>query len=154
MDGVPEKLRGGNMQTWSIRNPELTIGLELPARNESEDATNSTHAMLWNERIDELLAIRQLEDDWDGQGAPAPTIEVVDSALVFALLMRRDGVVPPTGVVQGLNGEVLFDWQSEDGKYIEVEVTAPYTASGWLHVPGEPIKRVQFETSNRGEIAP
>lgn len=127
------------MQTWATRHPELTADLDLPAHRTGETFPDAVR--VWDERIDQLLAIRLLDDDWDGQGSPAPAVEVVDSALVLALLLRRDGVDPPTGVVQGVGGEVVFDWQSAD-KYVEVEVTGPYTADAFIHVPGRPLKHV------------
>ncbi len=134
------------MQTWATRHPALASELELPqqslvtaTRNDKPDEKT------WSQQIDKLLAIRQLEDDWDGQGSPAPTVEVVDSALVLAILLRQDGVIPPTGIVQGVVGEVLFDWQSADGKYVEVEVTGPYEADVFIHQPGRPLKHLQWE---------
>src|SRR5437588_11009825 len=116
------------MQTWAIRHPELTAALELPRHHQNGAARPDPAATGWDECIDGRLAIRQLEDDWDGQGSPGPAVGVVDSALVLALLLRRDGAEPPTGVVQGVGGEVVFDWQTPGGKYIEVEVTGPYAA--------------------------
>jgi hypothetical protein len=108
---------------------------------------------VWNRRIDQLLAIRRLEDNWDGQGTPAPGVEVVDSALVLALLLRTEGVEAPTGVVQGVTGEVLFDWQWPDGKYLELEVTGAYTADLWVHEPGLPLKHVELQAGGDGEAA-
>lgn len=140
------------MQTWAIKHPELTVGLELPV-HEATDGGRFDQARHWDERIDQLLAIRQLEDDWDGQGTPAPRVEVVDSALVLALLLRREGVEVPTGVVQGVNGDVLFDWQSPDGKYVEVEVNGPYSADVFIRPPGQPMRHVRLEAQGSGEAA-
>lgn len=134
------------MQTWATRHPALASELELPQQSWAVAApTDKPDGKTWSQQIDKLLAIRQLEDDWDGQGTPAPTVEVVDSALVLAILLRQDGVIPPTGIVQGVVGEVLFDWQSADGKYVEVEVTGPYRAEVFIHQPGQPIKHLRWE---------
>ena len=140
------------MQTWAIRHPELATGLGLPLHRRNGTAQLEHVARTWDERIDRLLAIRQLEDDWDGQGAPAPAVDVVDSALVLALLLRHDGVVPPTGVVQGVGGEVLFDWQSPD-TYVEVEVTGPYAADAFIHVPGQPLRHIALRATGADEAA-
>lgn len=137
------------MTTWATRHPEFTAGLELPA----SPTADVEHARRWDERIDQLLAVRRLEDDWDGQGTPAPPVGVVDSALVLALLLRREGVEPPTGVVQGVNGDVLFDWQSADGKYVEIEVTGPYTADVFIQLPGRPLKHVRLDVSGSDGVA-
>ena len=140
------------MQTWATRHPELSAGLELPVHSASDAHDPSAAAAAWNQRIDQLLAVRQLEDDWDGQGSPAPAVEVVDSALVLALLLRQAGVEPPTGVVQSVGGEVLFDWQSPD-KYVELEVTGPYTADVFIHVPGQPLRHIPLHASDAGGAA-
>lgn len=138
------------MQTWATRHPAFASELELPQQSEvAVDAlpNDKPSVKTWSQQIDKLLIIRQLEDDWDGQGTPAPTVEVVDSALVLAILLRQDGVIPPTGIVQGVVGEVVFDWQSPDGKYVEVEVTGPYKADVFIHQPGQPIKHLQWEVT-------
>lgn len=116
------------MPTWATRHLKITPNLELPRAQRNGQATDARRAAEWDQRIDDLLAIRQLEDDWDGQGAPAPTIDVVDSALVLALLLRQEGIVPPANIVQGVAGDVHFDWQPGDGRYIELVVTGAYTA--------------------------
>jgi hypothetical protein len=38
----------------------------------------------WHELIDDLLGLRHLEDDWDGQGAVAPQPALVDGAITLA----------------------------------------------------------------------
>lgn len=83
----------------------------------------------WKRCIDSLLAIRDLEDDWDGQGTPAPPPEVVDSATILAVLLRRHGIRPPTVTVQGLYGDVAFEWQWPDQTSLTLEVTEPASAT-------------------------
>lgn len=141
------------MQTWATRHPELTAALELPRHHRNGPTQPDPTGAVWDDRINSLFAIRQLEDNWDGQGSPAPAVGVVDGALVFALLLRRDGAEPPTGVVQGIDGEVVFDWQTPDGKYVEVEVTGPYAADVYIHVPGQPVRHVRLSESGAGEAA-
>ncbi len=141
------------MQTWAIRHPEFMNGLELPVHVPVNATPDAEQARRWEMSIDRLLAIRQLEDDWDGQGTPAPPVEVVDSALVLALLLRQEGIEAPTGVVQGVNSDVAFDWQSPDGKYVEVEVTGPYTADVFIGLPGQPLKHVRIEAASTSGAA-
>jgi hypothetical protein len=119
------------MPTWATKHLEFAPALELPVHGSNGSGATGVggpDTAKWNERIDDLLAIRQLEDGWDGQGSPAPSVEVVDSALVLALLLRKEGIAPPDGVVQGPRGAVHFDWQPPDGKYVELEVVKPYLA--------------------------
>ena len=91
----------------------------------------------WSCRIDELLAIRSLADDWDGQAAKAPSTELVDSALVLAVAFRRGGAEAPSRIVPGVNGTLVFEWQAGE-EYCEIEVTRPYHAEGLRVVPGQP----------------
>jgi hypothetical protein len=81
--------------------------------------------------IDELLALRGLEDDWDGQGAASPDAAIVDTALVVALDFRSTAMPPAHRVVAGVNGTVFFEWYSPT-KYLEIEVTAPGQGEGRL----------------------
>ena len=53
------------MTTWAIRQPELSSRLELPVYDNIGEAAFPHREAVWNQRIDELLTIRQLEDDWD-----------------------------------------------------------------------------------------
>ncbi len=92
----------------------------------------------WNDRIDDLLDIRRLTDDWDGLGAPAPKPRLVDSAIMLAGWMRGRGVLPPARIVPGLTGTVLFEWQPGPGDYVEVEVTEPFTAELTVLRDGRP----------------
>ncbi len=122
---------------WATRTPVASGAADLPRATETGRMTADD----WPERIDELLAIRQLEDDWDGQGTPAPMTDVVDSALILALLLRREGIAAPDAVTQGLSGGVHFDWQPPDGRYIELQVMAPNTAAVYVHTPAAPTRR-------------
>ena len=98
----------------------------------------------WSRCMDALLEIRQLEDDWDGLGAPAPEVALVDSARSLAQIWRQDRVTPPCRVVAGLTGTVLFEWQGAGGEYLEVEVTCPHHAEWVKMIPGVPTASGQI----------
>jgi hypothetical protein len=83
----------------------------------------------WSQVIDDLLALRGLEDNWDGQGAEAPHPALVDGAITLAQSLRRGGPRPADFAVAGVNGTVLFEWH-DPTEYLEVEVTAPDRAEG------------------------
>ncbi|GEM_PF-3276861 len=78
----------------------------------------------WADLIDELLAVRNLDDDWDGQGAQRPSPALVDGAIRFAQDFRTQGIDPADRVVASVNGTVYFEWHRPGG-YVEIEVTAP-----------------------------
>lgn len=91
----------------------------------------------WNAIIEKVLDLRNLEDDWDGLGAKAPSAALLDSALQLAELFRQGGMKSPSGVVPGLDGEVIFDWQSKE-VYQEVEVCKPSYAEYMKIASGQP----------------
>lgn len=91
----------------------------------------------WDAIVDELRRFCSLGDDWDGQGAEAPSPQLVDSTLVFAQTLRRAGFPCPSRVGAGPNGTVLFEWQDEN-LYLEAEITQPGRAEWMWIVPGQP----------------
>ena len=99
---------------------------------------SETEADAWAKSLESLLAIRSLEDDWDGQGTEAPSPEVVDSAMILAVMLRERDVRPPTVTVQGVNGDVGFEWQWEDRSTLSLDVTEPYEADLFSLPTGRP----------------
>ncbi len=105
----------------------LPVRAERPSYSDPADGPPRT----WAGVIDDLLALRGLEDDWDGQGAPAPEPAVVDTALAVATDFRSAGLEPAHRAVAGVNGTVVMEWFSAS-MYCEVEVIAPDRVEGRL----------------------
>ena len=108
-----------NETTWShfpnyVSGSHKTTTLTL-----FPDAETSSN---WSSIERELLALRRLENDWDGLGALAPAPEIVDSALTFVNSIRMQGpFLPPNRVLAGPLGEIVFEWQSS-GSIFEAEI--------------------------------
>jgi len=102
----------------------------------------------WKRCIDNLLEIRLLEDDWDGQGTEAPTPELVDSAIILAVLLRQAYLAPPCRTVQSLNGGVILEWQWHDQTTFEIEVVEPFVADVYQLVCGQPPQHWQVGNSS------
>lgn len=81
----------------------------------------------WSPVIDELLRIRTLEDDWDGEGTEAPHPALVDGAITLAQTLRDKGGTPPDRVHVSVNATVYFEWHTSLG-YTEIEVVSPVEA--------------------------
>ncbi len=96
--------------------PPISISTDQPTR-------------AWTALIDCLLALRDLKDDWDGQGASAPDPAVVDSALRLASRFRSGGERPADRVLADVNGTVFFEWYTP-AHYTEIEVVAPGVVEG------------------------
>ena len=97
----------------------------------------NSHPQEWDKRIEELEAFRTYKHDWDGQGAEAPSSELMDSAVNLAHQLIQTGIDAPSCVVPGVNGTVVFEWQGENGSYLEIEITAPDRADGCMIVQGK-----------------
>ncbi|MCX7701186.1 MAG: hypothetical protein N2039_09935 [Gemmataceae bacterium] len=91
------------------------------------------YAHTWPQLIDELHRIRQLEDNWDGEGTEAPPPGLVDGAIRLAQYLKTRGYPPADRVLASVNGTVYFEWHNPLG-YGELEVMSPLEAE-WRWVP-------------------
>ena len=82
----------------------------------------------WDTISAETSELRDLEDDWDGQGAVAPLTGVVEAGISLAERLRVNGWPAPARVISSVNGTVIFEWHWADGGYTEVEVVSPTDA--------------------------
>ena len=135
---------------WATLQPDVLAKFPQQMRNGVANTSPaaphlSADAEKWKKCIDSLLEIRLLEDDWDGQGSPAPAAEVVDSALILAVLLRQHHVVPPNFTVQSVQGSVILEWQRPDGTTFEIDVTEPDAADVFLMVPGQPAQHWEIK---------
>jgi hypothetical protein len=96
---------------------------------------------------DELLRLRELPADWDGQGSLAPQSTNVDQAIAWVREMRRwPRALPPTAAVPGTSGEVILEWRG-DSYYLAAEISDGTRVEWLLNFPGEPVK--QWDTDLR-----
>ncbi len=64
-------------------------------------------------------------DDWDGQGATAIPVEVIESAQALAYALETHGTPAPHWTVPTYESSVTFEWNDPDGSSVEIEVTTP-----------------------------
>jgi len=81
----------------------------------------------WTGLVDELLRIRNLKDDWDGEGTEAPHPDLVDFAIMLAQDCQRKGAPPADRAIVGVNGTIYLEWHLPSG-YQEIEITSPLDA--------------------------
>ena len=86
----------------------------------------------WNERIDDLLRLYHLDDDWDGGGSPAPAPSLVAGAMKLALTLKEKKHPPADRVSASVDGTIYFEWYTPTG-HEEIEVTSPVDAE-WRRV--------------------
>jgi len=112
-----------------------TTGSSPPAlaATEVKDAWQRTH--------DDLLRLRNLEDDWDGQGASAPNPANVDAAMAWVQRMRRwERALPPARVVPGVLGQVHLVWQ-HGSLYLDAEISDAQQVEWLLSLPPQPARQ-------------
>lgn len=107
----------------------------------------------WEPAVQKMVAFQSLGDDWDGQGARAPSEEVLKSVIGLAYTLHEQGMEPPSRVVPGPEGSVIFEWQEPDGTYTEIEVVGWLVAEVMRIEPGQPAKHWTLPTEKRSSSA-
>jgi hypothetical protein len=100
----------------------------------------------WEAAVQDIVGFQQLENDWDGFGAQAPSREVLQSAIGLAYCFLEGGIGPPHRVAPGVCGTVIFEWQDTDGTYEEVEIDRWLHAEVMMVEPGKPAKHWTLPT--------
>jgi len=72
----------------------------------------------WDEVIDELHRIQDLQNDWDGLGGLAPTPSLAAHAIELAGQLRDAKYSPPTWAAVNTNGVICFEWMSPLGYWV------------------------------------
>ena len=85
---------------------------------------------------DQLQAMRQLGENWDGYGAAAPQPHVIELArefvrLIETVLITRTADPQPLHVGPTRTGGILVEWHDADSEH-EVEINADQSF-GFLH---------------------
>jgi hypothetical protein len=100
----------------------------LTSQNEGAQTTIAQ----WEVILQNLRKMLALRDNWDAEGAKAPTRNSILSVIDLLHQLERRNLQAPSRVVVGPGGEVAVEWQL-DGNYIELEVSEPYVGE-WMFV--------------------
>ena len=87
----------------------------------------SPDRQIWTDLIDDLLGLRSLENDWDGQGSIAPDRDLVDSAIKLAHLLRDSQKPPAHYATASVAGTIHLEWVGAN-RSLDFEVIAPGVA--------------------------
>lgn len=92
----------------------------------------------WRNSIDCLLRLRNIGDDWDGEGSIAPFPEIIDSAikLIQADDLVRKTLPPPDRITPRRDGQVGLEWFIGQ-MYLSVRIFAPGAARCMCRAPGQ-----------------
>jgi len=125
----------------SLGNPSATNGTS----NGTPVVARASVVTSWDESFQKLQEYGGYEDDWDGQGASAPTHELTESAWQLIKILRAKGITAPAWTVPGVGGTVAFEWLLEEGRSLEIEVTGPYSADVFLDFPDRPSQLLEIK---------
>lgn len=108
----------------------------------------------WDRTLKELLGLRSLQEDWDGQGASPPSPANVDGAEAWVERMRRwERAWPPARVVPGVLGEVHLVWQ-QAGLYLDAEIADGQQVEWLLSLPGQPARQWKTDLAQTWLVGP
>ncbi|MNC51908.1 hypothetical protein D3C75_1012250 [compost metagenome] len=68
----------------------------------------------WTKISEKLREWSQLEADWDGDGAAAPSTQAVEFAQSCLCDLRDNGAAAPKATI-ATDGEIAFEWENGDG---------------------------------------
>jgi hypothetical protein len=105
-----------------------------------------SNAGSWESTVLKLVEFQHLGDNWDGLGAPAPSAELVASAIGLAYLLYENGMEPPSAVAPGLDCAVNLEWHDPDGTFCEIEIDRPLHAEVMVIEPGKPPRHWNLAT--------
>jgi len=101
-----------------------------------------------DECIKTLYEISKLEDNWNDNGAPAFTDEVIKKAEELIGVFPRYPEIFPTAA-----GSIQLEWEDSDAKYLEIEVFSKrkikiFVMNGWNYHHGSFLFNETDETND------
>ena len=102
-------------------------------------ADNLSHSLLSDDWVEqELTQLVDLDDNWDGYGALAPTAEALGAAAHFLQMWRQESCRPT--VMGSTEGGVLLEWETDEVDLIlefeDLGVVSAYVRMGQTEVEG------------------
>jgi hypothetical protein len=111
----------------------MNLRLEHEKRPRSPD-----HDSKWDAAIVRLEKLRELQDDWDGNNAPAPSGELIDAVRNKLEELRRADHPPPSSIAPTFDGTISIQWDIPGG-FWELEFLSPTEVEEIRSVRGEKL---------------
>jgi len=90
----------------------------------------------WHDREFELTAIRELGENWDGYGADAPSVAVMDAASLFLAICKKINCThAPVRIALSPSGVLSVDWLYGD-TLVRAEIEDPNEIEWMKATPG------------------
>jgi len=135
MSALPRYLQENSSATWS--SEEIVLPTPTPAQTLlfSVEAQNVEQ---WETLEARVFSFRSLGNDWDGEGALAPKPEVVNTAIDFVRLLKRNEQFyqfAPTQLSIDPTGAIIFEWRV-GSVYADAEISGPRTVEWMISTVG------------------
>ena len=104
----------------------------------------------WQDVFHDLSKLRNLKEDWDGDGAQVPDPEILVSTWHLLVAKWQASIRAPDRVMPTIDGSIIVEWQENDG-LIEYEIDEPGSAEV-MFTTGNAAPR--FEEVRWPEIGP
>jgi hypothetical protein len=141
--------------TWS--STDYYRPQEAPAPSDELYWRDPQTELGWHAAEAELNSLLELQDDWDGEDSPAPSVSMVRSTGDLLKQLRKCRWDAPVRLLPTSDGGVLIEWNS-NGTYIEIEVTEPGEGEAMVVTPDLPAIHQQLawrpEQQPRDEAVP
>ena len=111
-----------DQSTTSINSKEAPNWYWGDSSNTSTESTASVRAPHDRQVVIQALnKLKELENDWDGEGAPKPTVVTLRNA--NAIVSELPEITPnPSKVIPGEDGSLTLFWQTFNGRtYLTIE---------------------------------
>ena len=109
-------------------DPEIS-GNGLNGSHQWRD-TDIEWAKNWSTQFARLADLRKLRNNWDGDGAHAPSAQLLDSLEHLLRRLHAAKLAAPSRMIATVDGTVAAEWQSHS-IYASVEINQPYQEE-WL----------------------
>jgi len=99
-------------------------------------STVHTDPQAWNRQILRIGELRGLKDNWDGEGARAPSQDILDSLQEILRLHGASGNYPaPSRMTPTVDGTIVIEWHSPP-IFRSLEIVRPYEGEWLVERPG------------------
>lgn len=144
----------GLATTWPLRGamPEYVGPFDSYAFAPTNQI-RASNADSWDSIISKISKLKWLGCDWDGEGAIAPSEELVESAILLAKYLRSKRMLPPSRIMPGIDGAVAMEWQRV-GEIEHLDIVRPYYLERYSSAPGRTPSYDEFDFRSLVSLEP
>ena len=89
----------------------------------------------WPRQLSRIAKLKLLKDNWDGEGAIAPSRELLQSLAHLLRIHQENGYPAPSRIVPTVDGIIAIEWQMPP-RFASLEIARPYEGEWLIEQPG------------------